>query len=501
MASTVRNVHSAGTNGTKILNNRIGLTAADTSLGNAGNGVRIADGATGNNVGGTNALARNFIVHNVNWGIKIIGADTHSNFVLGNNIGLNVAGSAARNLVGGITIQDAATNNTVGGTAAGAGNVISAHTTGNAVGVLIAGVNTAFNKVIGNFIGTNRAGTVAIANTTGVRVERNSGNATIGGTVAGSRNVIAASSMGIHLKGLGSVAVQGNLIGTDAAGHADISTGINGIHVEGSSSNIIGGSSAAARNVISGWSSSGILLSNDADGNTISGNYLGLDLEGDDVLANRDNIAITSSSSGNQIGGFTAADGNVIAGATRFGISISNDGSDANTIIRNFVGVEADGTTPAGNTSHGIFLFDAASGNQIGGTAAGSGNLIANNGGDGVLVGSDASFWRSLQHHRRYWQLHPGQPYLQQYRRRHRPGAQQRRQHQRRQRSRWGPQQPAELPHDQLLRARQRLDSDPGHTRQHSQPHVPLGVLRDPYARFLRQRRRGDLPGLRDGYD
>ena len=60
----------------------------------------------------------------------------------------------------------------------------------------------------------------------------------------------------------------------------------------------------------------------------------------------------------------------------------------------NLIGTDAMGTTALGNGASGVEIagnYYGASDNSIGGTAAGAGNIIAFNGGDGVDVGSYSS--------------------------------------------------------------------------------------------------------------
>src|SRR5439155_1721928 len=107
-------------------------------------------------------------------------------------IGTSVDGASPLGNVGdGVQIRDGAKTNTVGGTAAGAGNVISDN---EQSGVAIFGAGATGNAVIGNFIGTNAAGTARLGNfrqDSGVYV--NIGPSTIGGTAAGSRNIITGN--------------------------------------------------------------------------------------------------------------------------------------------------------------------------------------------------------------------------------------------------------------------------------------------------------------------
>src|SRR5262249_7323128 len=142
--------------------------------------------------------ARNIISGNSSAGVNIrLGAS--GNFVQGNYIGTDVTGNVAlaNGAVvqgfgsAGVAIQHGATNNTIGGTDPGAGNVISGNVGWGGFGVSI--YDTTGTLVQGNFIGTNATGTAALANAgTDVLLAFASGN-TIGGTSPAARNIISGS--------------------------------------------------------------------------------------------------------------------------------------------------------------------------------------------------------------------------------------------------------------------------------------------------------------------
>ena len=118
------------------------------------------------------------------------------------------------------------------------------------------------NLLEGNYVGVNPATGVAAPNGTGVEVFGN-GNV-IGGTTAQARNVISGNiADGIRIAGLANVVI-GNYIGTNAAGTADLGNGQNGVYTGfssgGSNNNRIGGTTAGERNVLSGNNQYGILL-------------------------------------------------------------------------------------------------------------------------------------------------------------------------------------------------------------------------------------------------
>ena len=159
-------------------------------------------------------------------------------------IGTNEAGTAAlANTIEGIYV--AQPGGTIGGTSAGAANVIS----GNGTYGLYIG---AACLVEGNLIGTNAAGTAALANLDDGIYVGGSG-ATIGGTTPGAGNVISGNGE-VNVAIDAPCLVEGNLIGTNKAGSAALSIGMNsvyGISVNGSGATI-GGTSAGAGNLISG---------------------------------------------------------------------------------------------------------------------------------------------------------------------------------------------------------------------------------------------------------
>ena len=88
---------------------------------------------------------------------------------------------------------------------------------------------------------------------------------------------------------------------------------------------------------------------------------------------------------GNTIGGTAAGAGNLISG-NGGGVYVRGSGATGNKVEGNYIGTQGDGTSALGNTGHGVVISTVASDNTIGGTAAGAGNVIAFNGGDGVYV-------------------------------------------------------------------------------------------------------------------
>ncbi|MFN8640109.1 MAG: DUF4347 domain-containing protein, partial [Candidatus Binatia bacterium] len=113
-------------------------------------------------------------------------------------------------------------------------------------------------------------------------------------------------------------------------------------------------------------------------GNTIVGNWLGLGTNGTTDRGNEFGIYIDGSAN-NVIGGATAAERNVIGGNDDEGIRVNGGAATGNRIIGNYIGTDISGTLDRGATSDGILIRGSADGNTVGGTAAGEGNLIAFN--------------------------------------------------------------------------------------------------------------------------
>jgi protocatechuate 3,4-dioxygenase beta subunit len=176
--------------------------------------------------------------------------------------------------------------------------------------------------------------------------------------------------------------IQGNYIGTDVTGLTALPN-FDGVSLSSSlptlSGNLIGGTDATTRNVISGNTNSGLTINSSNNGNTVQGNFIGITASGNTALPNRNGFVCLSTN--NLIGGTTAGAGNVIAGNLSDGLRI---GDLANTVQGNKIGVGANGTSQFGNST-GVFVVSGGGG-SIGGATGGAGNIIAFNLKSGVLV-------------------------------------------------------------------------------------------------------------------
>ena len=360
-----------------IHGNRIGVDATGAAgLGNAGGGIRMQTG--GHAIGSTFAVGRNIISANGSNGIVI--ASTASNVtVFGNYIGTNAAGTAA--LAGqAIGLRVFGSNCTIGGADATTRNLISGNTS---VGISIESPASGC-LVAANYIGLNAAGTAALPN--GGGVDLGGTNHVCGGDTIGERNVIAGnSSIGVVLRGSGSK-VQGNYIGTNPAGTAAMGNGGAGIRVLAATGGTIGGTGAGEGNLVSGNASTGVAFDGDTSNVAVQGNLIGVDAAGANAIGNAAGVALGGSA--HVVGGAAVAARNVISGNTFGGISVNGSG---HLIRGNYIGTNAAGTAAiAGNVNGGIRLL-VASGVTIGGVAAGEGNLVSGNGSNGIAADAESA--------------------------------------------------------------------------------------------------------------
>ena len=178
-----------------------------------------------------------------------------------------------------------------------------------------------------------------------------------GNLISGNTNV------GVQISNTSNAnSIAGNIIGLNAAGTAAVGNGV-GIRIDSVSyNNIIGGTTTAARNVISGNTRNGIEI-DEANSNVLIGNWVGLNAAGTDRIANLFNsIQIANTASGNRIG--TDGDGvndigerNVISGAfSGSNVNIIDFGTSNNVVAGNYIGTIADGSAAVLNGGNGIRL-------------------------------------------------------------------------------------------------------------------------------------------------
>lgn len=380
--------------GNTIQGNYLGTDLTGTiALGNGVNGVAISQGSADNLIGGTGAGDGNLISGNGEYGIVIVEPGSNRNVIQGNFIGTDITGSVdLGNLAGGVAIPWGATDTVIGGTEAAARNLISGN---DCAGVVINFMGTTGTRVQGNYIGTDITGTQALGNgCEGVFIGMGASQTIVGGTTNGAGNLISGNyGNGVTIVDVDSTGnlIQGNYIGTDATGTLSLGNMDDGVLLL-APNNTIGGTTAAARNVISGNQEQGIRIQgSEASGNVVQGNFIGLDRTGTLALGNgtdccHSGVVLHLGASNNTIGGNVPGAGNVISANTADGITIFDPGTSANLVRGNFIGTDVSGTQDVGNAVDGIVLFAGTTDNLLGGTQAGSGNVISGNEGNGIAM-------------------------------------------------------------------------------------------------------------------
>lgn len=265
-------------------------------------------------------------------------------------------------------------------------------------GILINASSTAV--VEGCYIGTTVTGTVAAANLGGVSVSGGSAT-TIGGTVAGARNVLSGNmNQGIAVVSSSGTLIQGNYIGTTSGGNAPLGNGLNGVELVDANGAQVGNGTAGATNVISsntagGGLSNGVYLHGGMSNmNQVSGNIIGLASNGTTVLGNGAN-GVLNDCPNTLIGGSTPLARNIISGNLESGIRVESQ-SFGCFIAGNYIGLDVNGTLDRGNGNEGVWLAGGFN-NSLGGPMPGEGNVISGNqfsgakvsGGNGQVVGAN----------------------------------------------------------------------------------------------------------------
>ena len=209
--------------------------------------------------------------------------------------------------------------------------------------------------VQGDYIGND--GAVAKPDAAGIEMISSSG-VTVGGTGAGNGNVISGNAgLGVKITDSGGNAIEGNLIGTDAAGTSALGNAVRGVEVDsGSTNNTVGGTTASARNVISGNGLDGVYVTTGATGNVIEGNLIGTDATGTTPLGNgRNGVLMDSGSQGNSVGGTAAGAGNVIGDNASDGVRMDGNTTTGDSVLSNSI---------FSNVGVGIDLLNGANGGE-----------------------------------------------------------------------------------------------------------------------------------------
>ena len=229
----------------------------------------------------------------------------------------------------------------------------------------------------GDHIQGDVLGASGLGNQVGVLIDGGSNNV-VGGATSTLANMIVANSVaGVEISGGGATAnvVQGNFIGTDAAG-ANLNNQIGVVIDQGAGTNSLN-SNTIGFNVVAGVQITGAA----GTGNVLTRNYIGTNSTGG-TLGNGTGVEVASA--GNFIGQLGA--GNTIGGNTGAGVSIVGASATGNQVVGNLIGTNAAGA----NLHNATGVYIASSGNMVGGTASGAGNTIAHNSLAAVTVDSGA---------------------------------------------------------------------------------------------------------------
>jgi hypothetical protein len=382
-------IYSSGLNNTFACN-IIGYESDGITGAPSQDGI-IINGGDNTMIGGANLGDGNII--NAREASMIYLQNTSGTTIWGNYIGIGLDGTTWTGTAQtGVIVQDS-TDTIIGGNTSAKRNVIGGLQGGvYPSGILVQGVSD--NVIIqGNYIGTDSTGNVAAPikyvgitscgpHTCGQNPLDASTNITIGGINPGEGNVIAGTddASGMYITATG-VIIQGNKIGVGADGSTPLGNGQGGISITDSSDVIIGGSTAGARNIISNNMGSGIRLEDGVlptTNVTIAGNYIGINADGTTAAGNQESGIITFGEvSGLVIGGSLEGARNVIADNDDAGIYLRQGISDV-VIKNNYIGVGADGVTSMFNAEGAL---RAIGGSDL--TVGGTGEYESN-----VLVGS-----------------------------------------------------------------------------------------------------------------
>ncbi len=247
-------------------------------------------------------------------------------------------------------------------------------TSGNRLyGIRVGGMD---QVVVGNLVGTNASGTMAIPNYDGIFVSDWAFRVTVGGANPGEGNLISGNQF-INLDTWGDhTRIIGNIIGLNITGtqKLEASTSNNLVMESGAMNTVVGGKTPAERNIVSG-ASLGIVFSDpNSYQNSVIGNYIGTDITGTKAIPNQTGVVLWTSGN-HRVGGAAEGERNLISG-NQTGIELNGYGVTDNIILGNWIGVDASGREPLPNDT-GISLNMGQRHAVIGGYTPEEGNLIS----------------------------------------------------------------------------------------------------------------------------
>ena len=353
------------TNGGNIVEDcYFGIDRTGTVTAGGTKGVTIAN-VPNNQIGGPATAARNVFGGHAGDALVIAGAQASANTVAGNYFGVQPDGTSALAHAGRGVFIDGAPNNTIGGAAAGARNVVAAS---GAHGIEITGETAAGNLVAGNLIGTDATGNAAL------------GNAGAGVKTTDVPDIIIASNV---------VSANG---GAGTAAH-DSPQAIGGAIWLDAALRHIAAQPDAPAPAVQGMS---VWIKSNFVGTNAAGTTSRSDAAGTAALANAGDGILIEDVAGVIVGGPDDGDGNVIANNLGCGVHVRGAGAQANDVLGNMIGMDATGTVALGNAQDGI-RFDEDLANPPADYSFIVSNVISGNGANGVhAVGTAAGVATSV---------------------------------------------------------------------------------------------------------
>lgn len=361
--------------------------------GPTSNSVGVYVDGTNNRIGGAAEGARNVISGNRNYGVSIGDYTGPGTLVQGNFIGCSRDGDAPLDmqyygvLIGGGDV-------TIGGTAAGAGNVVGGNG-GSGLSMVNAPSNSPIRGVLiqGNHVGLHPATGAPLPNLySGIQVGELDN--TVGGAVPEAANVVGCNrSVGIYAAGESGnppgppIRILGNIVGADKSGLLDKGNEGCGVYLAGTNTIVGGDDPATEGNLIARNKRDGIqLYGTSATGNSVKGNTIGTNRSGAVAQPNEWNgVQFLYGAHHNTISN------NVISGNTENGVKLRRDPNDAqqrnasdNRLIDNRIGVDWTGAVATGNGGCGVLVDNCT-------TTTVEGCVVSGNFDSGVgIVGGNA---------------------------------------------------------------------------------------------------------------
>jgi len=232
-------------------------------------------------------VIQGFII--TSWSFDGIDIQGDGNIIQQNAIGFWPGNPAALPNAYGIEIRGS--NNLIGGSGVAARNFISGNTY-NGIAISRSGGPSASNRIQGNYIGTNKSGAGAKPNgNSGIIIYPDSSFTLIGGSLPSLRNVISGNGWRGIDSAAPSIRIQGNYIGTTAAGNAPLPNSLGGLYFDGGRA-VVGGGVGANSNVIAFNGGTGVIVFGSTTHVNIRRNSIysnagmGIDLGNNGVTAN-----------------------------------------------------------------------------------------------------------------------------------------------------------------------------------------------------------------------